>query len=169
MYVSKPVGASPKSQSNAVSKSMKSNKSSGTKPELILSKLLQKRPARTTLPGRPDFAYRNDRLAVFVHGCFWHRCPTCNLPLPKTNSAFWNRKFARNVERDALNKEELESMDWRVLVIWEHELKENPSDCALRVKEALKTADIPALSDADTPRSFPTAETSPITTRFQRI
>src|SRR5437867_1872269 len=138
VYVSKPVGRSPASGSDAVSRSMKSNRASGTKPESVLSGYLRKKLAKNDLPGRPDFVYPSHRLAVFVHGCFWHRCPRDHLPLPKAHAAFWRRKFERNVERDRLNKKELEAMGWRVLVVWEHELRENPGRCARRVQAALE-------------------------------
>lgn len=118
---------------------MKSNKGSGTRPELILARLLRKRLTRSKLPGRPDFAYPREKVAVFVHGCWWHRCPRENFPLPKTHTAFWKRKFARNVERDRLNREELESMGWKVIEIWEHEVKANPRGCAERIRAEVRT------------------------------
>jgi DNA mismatch endonuclease (patch repair protein) len=116
---------------------MRSNRASGTKPEVVLAKLLRRKLVRSVLPGRPDLVYPRQKVAVFVNGCFWHRCPVCDLGLPKTNTVFWKRKFARNVERDRLNKNELEDMGWGVLVIWEHELREDPRRCARRVKAAL--------------------------------
>jgi DNA mismatch endonuclease (patch repair protein) len=133
------VGPSPRSTSMAVSRSMRSNRRSGTRPELVLSRLLRKRILRNSLPGNPDFVYPRARLAVFVHGCFWHKCPVDALPLPKTHAAFWKRKFARNVERDRLNREELQSMGWKVIEIWEHEVKANPRACADRVLAEVRT------------------------------
>ena len=102
---------------------MKANKALGTRLEADMSRLLRRPIKKSNLPGSPDFIYPRKRLAVFVHGCFWHRCPECSLGLPKRNRSFWERKFKRNVERDRLVKRELESMGWRVLVVWEHELK----------------------------------------------
>lgn len=125
-YKSRPVGKPPKSNSIDVSKSMKSNRSSGTKPELILSRLLRKRIQNNSLPGSPDFVYPRKKMAVFVHGCFWHRCPDCNFELPKRNRDFWSQKFGRNVERDRLVKKELEILGWLVVEIWEHELRGDP-------------------------------------------
>ncbi len=136
-YVSLPVGKSPQSSSSAVSKSMRSNKASGTKPELTLSRLLRKKIRRNSLPGRPDFAYSREKVAVFVNGCFWHRCPACNLPIPRRNSSFWKRKFSRNVERDELNRKELEAKGWTVVELWEHEIKTSPKDSSLKVLNAL--------------------------------
>ncbi len=136
-YVSKPVGKSPTSNSAAVSKSMKSNKASGTKPELILSKLLKKKLVKSKLPGSPDFVYRRERLAVFVHGCFWHRCPIHCTRLPRIHAGYWLRKFKRNVERDEMNKAMLALMGWGVLEIWEHEVLKDPNQCVQKIRSAL--------------------------------
>jgi DNA mismatch endonuclease (patch repair protein) len=136
-YASRPVGPAPKPSSQAVSRSMKANRSSGTKPELVLAKLLRKKLARHNLPGSPDFVYPRAKLAVFVHGDFWHRCPVCDLPLPRTHREFWRRKFARNVERDRLNQKELEGMGWRVLVVWEHEVMDDAKASARRIRDLL--------------------------------
>lgn len=125
-YESPPVGRPPKSRSKAVSRSMKSNRSSRTGPELVLAKLLRKPIVKSDLPGSPDFVYPNKKVAIFVHGCFWHRCPTCDFDLPKRNRGFWKRKFERNVERDRLVREELEGTGWKVLEVWEHQIKEDP-------------------------------------------
>lgn len=135
-YKSKPAGPSPPSRSMAVSRSMKSNRRSGTKPELILSRLLRKKLVSNNLPGQPDFIYPRARVAIFVQGCFWHRCPIHGRTIPRTNTEFWQRKFNRNEERDRLNKEELEAMGWRVLVVWEHEIKENRYRVAERIRRA---------------------------------
>lgn len=116
---------------------MKSNRGTGTKPELVLSKLLRKKLLRNTLPGKPDFVYKPERLAVFVNGCFWHRCPVCLLPYPKTNADFWLRKFERNVERDRLNREELEKIGWEVVEVWEHEVRRDPRAVVSEIRHRL--------------------------------
>ncbi len=64
-------------------------------------------------------------MAVFVNGCFWHRCPHCQLKLPKTSTEFWNTKFARNVQRDQEKLAALISAGWQLLVIWECKLKKD--------------------------------------------
>jgi DNA mismatch endonuclease, patch repair protein len=133
-YSSKPVGKSPKASSRSVTNSMRSNRASGTIPELTLARLLRRKLVSNGLPGRPDIVYARPKVAVFVHGCFWHRCPICDLPLPKTNPDFWRRKFERNVERDQINRLELESIGWRVLEVWEHEIKENPKAVASKIR-----------------------------------
>jgi DNA mismatch endonuclease (patch repair protein) len=109
---------------------MSSNKAKNTKPELTLRKALWVNGYRgyrvnyKKLPGHPDIAFIKKRVAIFIHGCFWHRCPYCDLPLPKNNAAFWNAKFMANKERDNRKKVVLEEMGWRVLTIWECELKD---------------------------------------------
>ncbi len=74
------------------------------------------------MPGRPDFAFPARRVAVFVYGCFWHGCPRHGT-LPKSNARFWREKIARNRERDREVNRELRRRGWRVLRIWEHELR----------------------------------------------
>lgn len=70
---------------------------------------------------RPDFVFREQRVAVFVDGCFWHGCPQHGTK-PKGNAAFWRRKFAANVARDRRVNRALRRAGWGVLRIWEHEL-----------------------------------------------
>lgn len=136
-YKSKPVGRAPKPKSAHVTKSMQSNKSYGTKPEVILSKLLRKKLYKNNLPGNPDFTFPKNRLAVFVHGCFWHRCPRCKPKLPKSHRAYWKRKFDRNIERDKMNRRELKKLDWKVIEIWEHELNNGPKNVLKKIQANL--------------------------------
>lgn len=108
---------------------MQANKSKNTKPELLVRQALRAsgwpgyRLHWKKCPGRPDICFPGRKIAIFVNGCFWHRCPHCNLPDPKSNIDFWKAKFARNVARDAKNHEELVERGWTVLVIWECALK----------------------------------------------
>jgi len=74
------------------------------------------------LPGKPDFVFRSQRLAIFLDGCFWHGCPRC-YRLPQDNRAYWKKKFIGNRRRDRCRSRELRSLGWRVLRIWEHVLK----------------------------------------------
>ena len=74
--------------------------------------------------GRPDIAYPGRRVAIFVHGCYWHHCPRCYPNLPKSNAQFWARKFALNHERDARKRSQLESAGWRVFELWECDLRD---------------------------------------------
>lgn len=73
------------------------------------------------LPGKPDFVFRGQRLAVFIDGCFWHGCPRC-YRMPEDNRRYWRLKVASNRDRDRRRTRELRSSGWRVLRIWEHRL-----------------------------------------------
>jgi DNA mismatch endonuclease (patch repair protein) len=119
---------------------MKSNKPMGTSPELILAKLLKKRIVMSSLPGKPDFVYKRSNLVIFVNGCWWHRCPIHALSLPKRNTEFWKRKFDRNVERDRINRLELEAKGWQVMEVWEHELREDPMQVANRIRRKVESS-----------------------------
>jgi DNA mismatch endonuclease, patch repair protein len=80
---------------------------------------------RKDLPGRPDLVFPKHRLAIFVHGCFWHRHIGCaNCTMPKTRPEFWQRKFRGNVERDLRVCEQLKRLGWRTLVVWECETED---------------------------------------------
>lgn len=87
--------------------------------------------------GKPDFIFRTAKLAVFVDGCFWHRCPQ-HSNMPANNRAFWRRKLLANTVRDRLVTRTLRSRGWRVLRIWEHELaRKNEVRCVQRIERAL--------------------------------
>lgn len=103
-----------------------------TKPEMVVRRLLHGMGYRyrlhaKDLPGRPDIVFRKRRLAIFVHGCFWHRHPdtACRLArLPKSRLDFWLPKLEGNRERDVETVERLESRGWNVLLVWECELRD---------------------------------------------
>jgi DNA mismatch endonuclease (patch repair protein) len=85
---------------------------------------LRFRVHRRDLPGTPDLVFPKWRIAIFVHGCFWHRHPGCKKAgTPKSRVDFWTGKFDRNVERDRENFRVLADRGWRVEVIWECETK----------------------------------------------
>lgn len=92
------------------------------------------------LPGRPDFAFRQERVAVFVDGCFWHCCPICNWR-PASNRSYWKAKFALNVARDRAANRALRTAGWKVLRIWEHSVKEEPDRVVARVQRAVARLD----------------------------
>jgi DNA mismatch endonuclease, patch repair protein len=100
-----------------------------TKPELALRKALHARGYRyrlhyRKLSGRPDITMPGRRIAIFVHGCFWHRHAGCRYTTaPATRPEFWAQKFERNVERDAKNVSALLDAGWRVALVWECGLK----------------------------------------------
>ncbi len=72
--------------------------------------------------GKPDFVFRAERVAVFVDGCFWHGCPKHGRK-PKTRKAFWTAKIERNAARDRLVTRTLRASGWRVMRVWEHDLR----------------------------------------------
>ena len=96
-----------------------------TKPEMRLRQYLHSRGLRyrlhaRDLPGSPDIVLRPSRLAVFVHGCFWHRHEGCRLTtVPSTNESFWQEKFTRNVERDREVQAALYRLGWETIIVWE--------------------------------------------------
>lgn len=117
-------------------------KGRNTKPELMLRRALWRCGLRyrlnSRLPGKPDIVFVQARVAVFVDGCFWHRCEQ-HFVAPKRNAAFWQEKIAGNVSRDKRIDEELESNGWAVVRIWEHALKDDLSNCVRRVSETVTT------------------------------
>lgn len=100
-----------------------------TKPEMIVRRAahalgLRFRLHRKDLPGRPDVVFPRHRVALFVHGCFWHRHPGCRLAsTPKTRTEFWQSKFDANVARDTAAYHALLEQGWRVVTIWECETR----------------------------------------------
>ncbi len=115
-----------------------------TGPEISVRRLLHAMGYRfrlhaRDLPGRPDIIFRSRRVALFVHGCFWHR-HDCGLAYtPKTRREFWQRKFDGNVRRDQRTRAELEAAGWRVIIVWECEL-DDPSTLAKRLAKKLGPA-----------------------------
>lgn len=89
-----------------------------------------------TLPGKPDFAFSKQKVAVFVDGCFWHGCPAC-YTRPKTNRAFWDKKREDNMARDKRVNRQLRQQGWKVIRIWQHSLHKSPSICLNRVRRAI--------------------------------
>ena len=113
-----------------------------TAPEIAVRRVLHAfgarfRLHRRDLPGTPDIVLPGRRLALLVHGCFWHRHKGCRFAyMPKTRIEFWRAKFARNVSRDREVERALGSLGWRVAIIWECET-EDPAALARRLKKVL--------------------------------
>ena len=105
---------------------MSANKGRNTKPELVLRKKLWALGYRYRighkLVGKPDIVFVSRRVVIFVDGCFWHRCPE-HFKMPQNNREFWERKIARNVARDKEVNEKLAEEGWKVIRIWEHDLR----------------------------------------------
>ena len=119
----------PEASSEATRHVMQANRSKNTKPELAVRAALREagltgyRIHWKKAPGKPDICFPGRRVAIFVHGCFWHRCPHCSPSQPKTHSGFWAEKFKRNRARDARDNALLVSDGWTVVVVWECRLK----------------------------------------------
>jgi DNA mismatch endonuclease, patch repair protein len=119
--------------------------SKNTKPEIAVRKAahavgLRFRLHRKDLPGTPDIVFPSREIAVFVHGCFWHRHDCGRATLPATNVDYWAAKFDRNVRRDTRNAAELRKLGWRCVRIWECETKDAKKLAGvLRCKVAAKT------------------------------
>jgi DNA mismatch endonuclease (patch repair protein) len=106
--------------------------STNTTPEIRVRKLLHSmgyrfRIQRRGLPGNPDIVLPKYKTVIFVHGCFWHGCPTCRHAKirPVANAEYWEKKLNRTLERDKTDTALLEQMGWRVIVIWECETKKS--------------------------------------------
>ena len=103
--------------------------SSNTKPEIKVRRQLHAlgyrfRLHRADLPGKPDIVLPKHRLAILVHGCFWHRHRGCKYAYsPKTRTEFWKNKFNSNVQRDQLVIQELERLGWNTAIVWECETR----------------------------------------------
>lgn len=137
-----PVASSP-----SVRRVMIANRATDTAPELALRQALRRAGNRgyrlswKGVPGRPDVAFVGRRIAVFVHGCFWHRCPTCRLPLPKSNREFWKAKFRANRGRDLRKRRALEAQGWQVFEVFECWLRDSPGRVPSGLAAALRQAD----------------------------
>jgi DNA mismatch endonuclease (patch repair protein) len=107
------------------SKMMSRISGKNTAPEVRLRSALHRLGLRyrihsRELPGKPDIVFPKWKAVCFVHGCFWHRHPGCNLAAtPSTRPTFWETKFSANVSRDVRNKDALKEAGWRVAIVWE--------------------------------------------------
>ena len=111
------------------SRNMSAIKSKNTKPEIAVRRLLHSmgyrfRLHRKDLPGSPDIVLPKYKTVIFVHGCFWHRHKNCKYAsTPKTRQEFWEAKFRENINRDNLNQANLSLKGWKIIIIWECQLK----------------------------------------------
>jgi DNA mismatch endonuclease (patch repair protein) len=110
-------------------------RSKNTKPEIMVRSILHRLGYRFSLhlilPGSPDIILPKYRTVIFVHGCFWHRHKGCrDASSPGTRPEFWQKKFSDNTSRDRRNCAELRQLGWKVIVIWECEVKGDPRKLA---------------------------------------
>lgn len=130
--------------SDARRRIMSSISSKNTSPEVLLRKELHRRGLRyrihvRKLPGNPDIVFTRKRVAIFVHGCFWHNHPGCAYwHMPRNNQEFWHQKFDKNRKRDQRNLANLKELGWHSLVIWECDIKHSPSAAADVVENFLR-------------------------------
>ncbi|MDY4302314.1 DNA mismatch endonuclease Vsr [Pseudomonas lactis] len=125
--------------------------SKNTQPELVLRRFLHAlgyrfRLHRKDLPGKPDIVMPKLRTCIFVHGCFWHRHAGCRYATtPQTRSEFWAAKFSRNVERDLENVHALEAQGWKVMIVWECDIRRGGGSLS-ELHQALKAEESSAIS-----------------------
>ena len=126
------------------SRNMSAIKSKNTKPEIKVRKVLHSmgyrfRLHRKDLPGSPDIVLPKYKTVILVHGCFWHRHENCKYAsTPKTRQEFWEAKFRENINRDKLNQENLSSKGWKIIIVWECEIKDKDFDLNRLFKNEIK-------------------------------
>ncbi|MFC1548703.1 very short patch repair endonuclease [Candidatus Omnitrophota bacterium] len=115
-----------------------------TKIEVLLRKELRRKGLKGwrsnyKLEGKPDVVYPKEKIAIFCDGCFWHGCPKCYKP-PKTNKKFWKPKIRQNIYRDETVNGILRKKGWKVIRLWEHDLKKHLNKCIKRIDKTLAKA-----------------------------
>ena len=125
-------------------RNMQRIKSSDTKPEIMVRKALWHKGIRyrkniSSLPGKPDIVLTRQKIAIFVDGDFWHARGNKNNPggQVESNKDYWQKKLARNVERDREVNDELTEMGWLVLRFWESDVKKDLEGCIKHIEEYL--------------------------------
>ncbi len=137
-------GRAPVPKKEITSKIMSKIRAKNTKPELLLRKALWNNGLRgyrlhwKKVSGKPDISYPGRKLAIFVHGCYWHRCPYCKPSMPKSHKRFWKAKFEKNKERDQRKRKKLKSEGWNILTFWECQIKKKPKNCTQKIRKAYK-------------------------------
>jgi len=114
-------------------------KNKNTKIEIELRKHIWKNGiknyrVKNKIQGKPDLYFPKLRIAVFVDGCFWHKCPKC-FRWPKTNKEFWQKKIKANIKRDKELNKKLKNQKISVIRFWEHDLRKNLDKCFARFKK----------------------------------
>jgi DNA mismatch endonuclease (patch repair protein) len=117
-------------------------KGKNTGPEIKLRKLLYACGIRGyrihyNLLGKPDIVFTKKKIAIFIDGCFWHKCSVC-FQKPETRREFWLKKINSNVKRDKIVNEQLLADGWNVIRFWEHEVRKEPEKVMQKIIELLK-------------------------------
>lgn len=131
---------SPPASSAVVRRRMQSTRRRDTPKELALRRALHRRglryrvdaPPMAGMRRRADMVFAKARVAVYVHGCFWHGCPE-HATSPKANAEWWRSKLDANRRRDEDTRRRLEDLGWRVVEVWEHEDSERAADRVMAV------------------------------------
>ena len=119
-------------------------RSKNTNPEKVVRTLLHSQGYRFRLhlkglPGKPDIVLKKYNTVILVNGCFWHQHKSCKRAnIPKSNKEYWIPKIERNKKRDKRNIKEIKNLGWRVMVVWECEVKKNPHKIVNKVIKFLK-------------------------------
>ncbi len=127
------------------SETMRRVRGKDTSCEVLLRSDLHRRGLRyrlhTKLPGKPDIVFVAARVVVFIDGCYWHGCPE-HCRLPSTNREYWERKIARNRERDKQTTARLRADGWRVVRVWEHRVRDRSSRARVvtRIERMVRSA-----------------------------
>lgn len=136
-------GRAPIPVNERTSRTMSSIKAKNTKPELIVRKALWWNGIKgyrlhwKKAPGRPDIAFPGKKIAIFIHGCYWHRCTFCNPSPSKTHTEFWENKFRTNMEHDTAKTEALIDNGWTVITLWECQIKKDMAQCVAEIRALL--------------------------------
>lgn len=122
-------------------KNMQNIRSKNTSIENTLSAELKKLKLKferndVSIPGKPDFVFKRKRVLVFADSCFWHVCPY-HFNIPKSNKKYWVSKLRRNKERDKEVNKFLREEGWKVIRIWEHQIKTNPEKAVNKITSVL--------------------------------
>lgn len=134
---------SPTPLNEKTSRVMSANHPKGTSPEILMVSTLSSLGVASFAQNvkvadvNVDVVFMQQHVAVFIHGCYWHRCPHCQTRSPQHNRDFWLRKFAANQRRDRRNVRRIRSLGWSVFSVWECRLKQSPVREAARIVRAL--------------------------------
>jgi DNA mismatch endonuclease, patch repair protein len=112
-----------------------------TRPELKIRRMLFSKGIRGYrihygMQGQPDIVFVKKKIAIFIDGCFWHKCPVC-FQEPETQKEFWAKKIQSNVKRDEKVNELLKNDGWEVIRFWEHDIRKKPDKVVKKISEIL--------------------------------